>query len=226
VPLTGARLGSGGGFGSYYEYKHNAYALHLDSTGSVGQHTAFNRIDGSRNRLLDLTTDLTEFARASNFQQFMAQEAEYHDELKRWYRDEARVEEMLSWLNSEFPGVTPDDGYKVVFSPLVGDNQAARRIATPEYSEWQMHVNFPYESRDRSMRAAERQVVVFTELNHAFIDRATAFFESEIDAALGSLDQWVTPTARAGYPTAQLVFNEYLNWGLVAWFSEQTSTRQ
>jgi dienelactone hydrolase len=222
VELLDQRLRAASGLAAYYEYKHNAYALELNDAGVLTPHPVYNRVEGSRNRLVELLPDLQDFVDRSGFAEFMRREASYHEELVRWYEDEAGVSEMLAWLKLHFPDAATWDGYRVVFSPLVGDNQAARGTATPEYAEWQMHVNFPHASQSNFAAEIERGVVLFTELNHGLLDPTTAEWEAEISAALQPLDRWVDTSTQTGYPSAQAVFNEYMNWGLIAlWYADR-----
>jgi hypothetical protein len=132
---------------------------------------------------------------------------------------------MLAWLNRNFPEGGGYDGYKVVFSPLVAYNQSATWLETPDYRELQAHVNFPY-PQDLARGGAEtlsppsallfRSSIVFTELNHGFINPETDRHAARAAGAVADRDFWVDASKGKSYYPGLATFNEYMNWALVS----------
>ena len=58
--------------------------------------------------------------------------------------------------------------------------------------------------------------VVFTEIDHNFVNPVSARYRKEINDAFGSRTKWVDTTlfGTDGYDNPEAVFNEYMTWAL------------
>ncbi|MBI3147669.1 MAG: hypothetical protein HYZ17_04075 [Betaproteobacteria bacterium] len=136
---------------------------------------------------------------------------------------------MLDWLRQRFPTVHAYDGYKVVFSPLVGGSQSVTWLESNGYRELQAHVNFPYPQPDDAELSAEavafrRGEIVFTELNHGFINPAAAPYRDQITRTFADRAFWTKAgTSADSYRNAMSVFLELMNWALVALYAEDVA---
>jgi hypothetical protein len=135
---------------------------------------------------------------------------------------------MARWLQANFPDVRPYDGVKIVFSPLVGWNQSLTTIENNGYLELQPHVNFPYSGVSGVSAEADaisRGAILFTEMNHGFINPTAEGYAAEIDAAIGARELWADDTKAArSYGSDQALFNEYMNWLLVSLYERDHMT--
>ena len=207
---------------SYFPFKMNAYAFVFDDAGRLVQSPIYDRTGfaGSLdNPTRAYLADLQDFADVSGFREFYRDHAETYAEQVRFFETEADVNAMNRWLTEQFPSVTPYDGVKIIFSPLVAYNQSLTTIEADGYRELQPHVNYPYET-DRRLSAAgaaiQRGAILFTEMNHGFADPTAAPFRDRLAAALSNRARWADDSRAAGnYTGAQQVFNEYMNWALV-----------
>lgn len=211
---------------NYYGLKMNGYAFEFDAAGRIQRSAVYDRtgFDGVRdNALLAHLAEMQSFADESGFRAFYAENAATYREQIDFLANEVNVSGMLTWLRREYPSVRPYDGVKIVFSPLVGWNQSMTHFESNGYRELQPHVNFPYSSGHSAFSHAGETVVrgevLFTELNHGFINPAAERYGADIDAALGDRMAWSNGHALEGYTNSQAVFLEYMNWGLVSLYT-------
>jgi hypothetical protein len=212
---------------AYFELKMNAYAFELDERGRIVQSRVYDRTGwGKTNPLRPFVAALQSFADATGFREFYRRNRATYDAQIAFYRDGANVPEMKRWLDRNFPSSNDYDVYKVVFSPLVGGNQSSNALESNGFKELQAHVNFPYPqdvaplaARHRLSEEAQavfRGTIVFTELNHGYINPEADRYAGRIARALRHRDRWVDPAHGPGYYEGNAAFLEYLNWGLVS----------
>lgn len=214
--------------GSYFNLKMNGYSFEFDSVGRIVQSRIYDRTgfgDERSNSLRAFVPGLQALADASGFRRFYAENRSLYAEQVAFFETQADLPGMLSWLKRNFPTGDTYDGYKVIFSPLVAYNQSATWLRTPNYRELQAHVNFPYEDDLGRNRAAAlspaarllfRGNIVFTELNHGFINPETDRHAARATAAVAGRSFWVDDAKGPSYYGGIATFNEYLNWGLVS----------
>lgn len=207
----------------YFFLKMDAYAYSLDSQGIIRQSPVYDRVSwGTANTLRPYLPLLQQFAKHSNFARFYEQQRPFYDRLITSYRDSLSVADMQAWLNRNFPG-TKYQSFKIIFSPLVSANQSAQWFANNGFKEAQAHVNYPFDTgKDSAVSATatnlRRGNIVFTELNHAFINPEADKYAKELASSIRNLDDWLArdKPARRWYNNVYACFNEYMNWGLVS----------
>lgn len=208
--------------GSYFPLKMNAYAFEFDEGGRITPSPIYHRLGWGEapNALASLLPAMQSFADESGFRAFFAQNQAHYESQIRYMRDEVDIAGMNEWLTREFPSVAPYDGVKIIFSPLVGYNQSLLTLEENGYRELQPHVNFPYnilEGLSAEGGAIARGRILFTELNHGFINPIADSYAREIEVAIGSRAIWADETKPAGqYTDDYALFTEYMNWGLVS----------
>jgi hypothetical protein len=215
--------------GIYSSLKMNAYAYEFDVNGWIVQSRVYDRTAFPQERINTLRPyikGLQKFADHSNFHEFYRRNRATYDAQIAFYRDEADVNAMLAWLARNFPGTSPYNSHKIIFSPLVAYNQSSTWLESNGFRELQAHVNYPY-PLDLARRAqgvtlsnqAEtmaRSFIVFTELNHGFINPEADKHAERVLKATDRRELWVDPSRGPGYYAGISAFNEYMNWGLVS----------
>ena len=212
--------------GRYSSTKMSGYAFVFDSSGVIRRSPVYNSTNfvGQGNVLLPELEQMQSFADASDFQDFYRTNRELYAEQESFVRDSLGVERMLDWLRRNFPDVEFYDHVNIVFSPLVRGNQSVTWFRHTGFSEIQPHINFPYERRlsgddqlTPSSIALRRGALLFTELNHGFINPTASLYSDRISAAMQNRESWVDPEkSAASYGWPESVFNEMMNWALVS----------
>lgn len=214
---------------SYFTLKMNGYAFEFDAGGKIVRSRVYDRTGfrGERsNTLRPYLAGLQSFADASDFRRFYRENAETYREQVAFYRDVANVAEMKRWLDRNFPASNDYDSYKIIFSPLVAYNQSTTWFESDGFKELQPHVNFPYPQDVRryfqggamseQAETVFRGNIVFTEINHGYINPESDKYAERIARAISNRDRWVDGGKGPGYYGGNGAFNEYMNWALVS----------
>lgn len=205
-------------------YKMDAYAFDLEN-GKIQPSRVYTRIGYSdENHLKSFIPGLQELATKSKFSDFYKARESYYNGLITSYRDSIGVPEMQKWLVKNFP-TAKYDSFKIIFSPLVSSNQSATWFDYDGFKEAQAHVNFPFPRKGGTSSVSKEGslvrdgTIVFTELNHAFINPESEKpeYATRIAKALSNISLWNNPEKPARYYNdAYSSFNEYMNWALVS----------
>ncbi len=213
--------------GRYFSLKMNGYSFEFDSRGRIVKSKVYDRTGfrgDARNTLRPFLPLLQEFSDETNFREFYKQNSATYQEQIAFYRDTANIGEMKKWLDKNFPSSSGYDCYKIIFSPLVAYNQSTTWFESNGFRELQPHVNFPYpHDVKRSYEPGSelgqnifRGNIVFTEINHGYINPEAEKHADRIMKAISNRSRWVSSMRPAGYYAGIGTFNEYMNWGLVS----------
>ena len=213
----------------YANLKMNGYAFEFDRGSRLVRSRVYERTGfpgDRRNWLLPFLPMLQSFADTSDFRSFYRKHRATYTAQVAFYTDTADVDAMREWLSRNFPAVGAYDGYKIIFSPLVAYNQSATWMESNGYRELQAHVNYPYPqdvprrtggaALSPRAQAVLRGDIVFTELNHGYINPWADRYAERVMQATSRRDYWVDPRMGPGYYEGLSLFNEYMNWGLVS----------
>lgn len=210
---------------NYANVKMNAYSFEFDASGNIQRSPIFDRTGFSNqksNYLLPFLKDMQSFAMETNFLDFYRLNSDTYDSQITVYNDSIGLPDMQKWLEINFPDSNGYDFYNVVFSPLVSYHQSATWFESNGFRELQPHVNFPYKRDARRLfpmsKTAEytyRGNIVFTELNHGYINPLGEKYKEQILKATSNTHLWARENSSAINYTAHYLFNEYMNWGLI-----------
>lgn len=197
----------------YYGTRENAYALRFDPSGRIANGGVYSALWGGPNDIANHAAEWEDFARKSEFRKFYAAN-------QNFYRDDIAevtrllpVKKMQDWLEKAFPGIRYD-AMKVVFSPLINGSHSAQRFDTPEFRESLMFICDASGLDPKRHTEAEREGlysgVVFTEIDHNYVNPTSDRHLKAIEAAFGNRATWVKPGDADNYGGAYAVFNEYM----------------
>ncbi|HEY0112506.1 MAG TPA: DUF4932 domain-containing protein [Allosphingosinicella sp.] len=215
-------LRSGAG---YATLKMNGNAFEFDARGKVVRSKVYDRTAFSgnpENVLLPYLSLMQDFSDKSGFRAFYASHRSLYQSQIDYFRNQINTTQMLTWLRAQFPEVKPYDTTSVIFSPLVYANQSVTWIESNGFRELQPHINFPYPAEtDKAWSdeavALRRGYLIFTELNHGFINPTADKYASRIADAATRGDLWAMKgKASEGYGNSYALFTEMMNWALVS----------
>jgi uncharacterized protein DUF4932 len=211
------QLGSSNPLLQYYEFRDNSSAYVFEN-GEIRRNAAAST-SWSRNLFRDRRAAAQSFADASQFRTFFAaNESVYVDQIAR-YRAAAEVDDIAAWLEREFPGIRYRH-YTVVLSPLVYGSHSAN---FPSTNEAIFFVAGPDVTSDAStspgVRKAVIQRILFTEIDHAFVNPVTDRNRSAVTAAFQNRGKWTTDES-SFYDSPITVFNEYMTWAVFLLYAQ------
>jgi hypothetical protein len=214
----------------YYEFRQNSFAYNFADTihGAKNTKLLFNgpyyyvygKELADSSAFGKLKAMVEDFAKKSRFRQFYKQNASYYQRQIERQKLLLPVRKMWSWLENEFPK-TKYRSYKIVSSPLIGGSHSTQRYATPKANgEWfSENVMFicTTDRYDSVANLSEKQReglmsgVVFTEIDHNYVNPATNKYAKEIDSIFSRRYIWAKPGNSSDYyGRPRDVFNEYM----------------
>jgi hypothetical protein len=179
---------------NYFTLKMDAYSFEFDKRNKINKSKIYDRISwGRSNTLQPFLAQLQSFSDETNFRRFYKENRKIYDEQIAFYRDAANIAEMIKWLDKNFPKSNAYDSYKVIFSPLVASNQSANWFESNGFNELQAHVNFPYPFKNNEFSGKSlilsRGNIVFTEINHGYINPKGDKYADRIVKAISNRDR-------------------------------------
>lgn len=139
---------------------------------------------------------------------------------------------MRAWIEKEFP--QRHDAYRIVYSPLRGafhftvtvrDGRDASEIlmfvAPPVHvhADPDLGTDSDADADRRMTRRGRACRIVFTEIDHNYVNPTSDGYLDEIERAL---PDWETWNESGAYRSAYATFNEYLTWALFSLYALET----
>ena len=212
----------------YYNLKMNACMYSFDKDFQIVNNSPYIRLGwGGNDSLKELLPLLESFAKESEFEKFYLQNSNYYQSLIDTYYEVVPINKMWLWLEKRF--TLRYDAYKIYFSPLVGGMHSTQHFSDNGYNETIMFVDAPIFSKEYNLieKEMESSRVVFTEIDHNYVNPISAKLSNEIDNSFNNRFYWVLDDPGLnGYPTPYKVFNEYMTWSLYSLYCVDTFSKE
>lgn len=211
---------------SYYSFRENSICFSFEGD-ELKYSGPYFHVYGNPDQFGGLFKDLHElvedFARKSNFRHFYNSHLSYYEQLIQQQKNLIPVHKMWTWIENEFPPRI--SSYKVIFSPLIGASHSTQNFSfmgTREdwFSEAVMFTSGPENvMQDSSLSFDQKQGllsgIVFTEIDHNYVNPISRRFKNEIEEVFGKRDIWTKSGGDTdNYQTGEAVFNEYMTHAL------------
>ncbi|MHC4540968.1 MAG: DUF4932 domain-containing protein [Planctomycetota bacterium] len=204
-------------FSRYYGFRENSARYRFDRDRIV-----LSRIYPTRWAWFpDIFTDhlnlVEDFARETRFREFYRDNQSFYEEQIRTYRELVPVRRMWQWLENQFP--QRYDSCKVIFSPLIGGSHSTQHCSGEGFREMIMFVSGPSLSSDLADEVREGILsrVVFTEMDHNYVNPTTWDFWFQVGGAFHRTERW---NQQRGYRYPIQTFNEYMTWGVFLLYAD------
>lgn len=168
----------------------------------------------------ELVPALERFAKVTGFRAFYRAHQPVYDSLRSTTMAAMPVDAMWQWLEQRFE--SRYDHYRVLISPLIEGFHSTNHFEHDGFRQSVMFICPAYTMRDWSPGLMEGQNsrIVFTEIDHNYVNPVSDRHVREIEQALADLPQWATEAARSGYHNAYAVFNEYMTFGVFLLYAQ------
>ncbi|PRX57162.1 DUF4932 domain-containing protein [Flagellimonas meridianipacifica] len=205
------------GYWYYYALKMNACGYFFNAKNKITDDGIIHNMgfQSPKNPFIENKKVFEDFAETSNFRLFFKNHQSYYKELVETYKTLNPIGQMQQWLEDKF-GFTYGS-YVVYFSPLSGGAHSAQKFEDNGFKLSAMFVmpsrrNPKYSNAINEMKSSR---VVFTEIDHNFVNPVSDTMVGEIDMAFQDLDKWVRRDKfNRNYKNRYAVFNEYMTWGV------------
>lgn len=201
----------------YYSLKMNACGYLFDDQGNIVDDNIihFLGFGDKPDPFVDHSQVFQDFALQSEFRDFYDAHGDYYRKLIKTYEELNPIDKMQRWLEAKFN--RQYGNYRVTFSPLVGGAHSTQQFWDNDFSQTIMFVSRAVRSENHSRDLNEmlQSRVVFTEIDHNFVNPLSNEYVEAIDQAMSVRETWVAegPGTKA-YGSPYAVFNEYMTWAL------------
>lgn len=212
----------------YYALKMNACAYDFDKNGKIKNKGFINQM-AKGYLAFDPMKDVKvfeDFARVSNFRAFYKENQPYYTELLNTYDKLNPIQKMQNWLDKKFG--FGYGSYAVYFSPLIYGAHSTTRFEDKGFNQTIMFI--ARADFDTALSSIENELkasrVVFTEIDHNYVNPVSDTFLKQINTALSNRKKWAKPTITDAYPNPYTVFNEYMTWGVYSLYINDNFSKE
>ena len=205
---------------SYLSFRTDAYGFAFDSLNHLVRRVDF-RANRGFNPFEENLTLVEDFVKLTGFRGFYRDHLPYYQGLAKAYLTSQRYPEMLHFLETELGKQADISAYAIVLSPLVGRMNCHRTVAGVG-TDFSTLPDFVLGGK--TVRAVSEEEVasgthmLFTELDHAFVNPLTEQHRSLVEANFAN-SYW---DSGSGYEKDSLAtFNEYMTWAVYTLYVEQ-----
>lgn len=200
----------------YYSLKMNACAYVFDKNNKIINNQIVTQFAKGWNTF-DAMKDLMvfeDFAKKSNFRKFYNDHQPYYDTLINIYNQLNPVSKMQNWLDEKFG--FGYGSYVVFFSPLVSGAHSTQSFKSNNFNQSYMFIskaefNTNYTCPINEMLESR---VVFTEIDHNYVNPVSDIFLDQIDASFSKRENWAKGEGTSVYRDPYMVFNEYMTFAV------------
>lgn len=170
--------------------------------------------------------EIEAFAKLTNFRKFYSDNKLFYKEQIYQMEVQIPVEKQWKWLENNFK--IKYDNYRITFSPLVSGSHSTNKFIQDGFKQTVMFICGPLEKRILRDEIIEGLMsrVVFTEIDHNYVNPISDIFKQEINNALINIEKWATKNAFSNYPCSYAVFNEYMTFGVFTLYVLENFSRE
>ncbi|MCF0069830.1 DUF4932 domain-containing protein [Dyadobacter sp. CY261] len=210
----------------YYEFRENSICYNFKGDELIQAEYFFvtgEDNSGYTNAFRDHLELITDFARKSKFREFYKRHLTFYQEQIAKQTEWSDLAGMHKWLEKEFSR-PKFDCMKLIFSPVILSSHSTQRFGGfdsngKNYQQMVMFVSGPdvYNAEAALTNDQRRGLlagIIFTEMDHNYVNQRTSDFEEAIDSIFSKRELWA-PNGNSGfYQSSVSVFNEYFTHAL------------
>jgi len=206
----------------YYDFRENSFAFHFTKTNKLVWGQPYFYVVGNDKNFNSLFKQLIplieNFAQKSNFREFYKSNQPYYEKLKKEEYQLMPIKDMWEWLENQLSGKF--ESYKIVFSPLIDASHSTQNFSNFLNGQWfsqtVMFVCGPtifdnYKGLSKEQKEGLASGIVFTEIDHNYINPISWKYKPAIDSIFSKRDVWTSSGGDTKfYDSPESVFNEYM----------------
>lgn len=209
---------------NYYEFRENSicYQFSGDRLTPSRYFLVYGSDDSTYANAFRNNVELVaDFARISGFRDFYQKHLPYYRQLIAQQTAWSDLAGMQKWLEKEF--IKPKiDCSRLIFSPIIYSTHSTQRFGgfgdnSRLFQERLLFVGGPDDGHPEwndQQRRGSLAGVIFTEMDHNYVNPRTEDFETPIDSLFSNRAFWSPGREAEFYPKPQFVFNEYMTHAL------------
>ncbi|MBN8577002.1 MAG: DUF4932 domain-containing protein [Cytophagales bacterium] len=201
--------------GRYAHVKMDACGFFINEQGRIVKDKTYKQLNWSNiNYVESLTSDLEDFSVKTKFREFYKSNLTFYNELIELMKIQMPIDKQWKWLEEMFPNKY--DNYRITFSPLVNGSHSTNRFEADNFKQTVMFICGPITNPNWTDKIKEGLMtrVVFTEIDHNYVNPVSDKFKNEISKIFSSRTKWTSGKDSKGYGSPISVFNEYMTWSV------------
>ena len=206
--------------GNYARVKMDACGFYFKGD-LIKKDKQYDRMNWGLNNFIDpMIPELEAFAKKTNFQKFYSEHTEYYNGLIAKMDKQTPIKKQWDWLEDRFPNRY--DHYRITFSPMVNGSHSTNRYNDKGFKQTAMFICGPIEGSSHNEKVVEGLMtrVVFSEIDHNYVNPVSDLYLEEINKAFADRDDWTTKGSSAdSYGNSYSVFNEYMTWAVFSLYA-------
>jgi hypothetical protein len=209
--------------GRYAYLKMDACGFKFENDNELIQVEAYSRLNwGAKNRIKKYISQLGDFAAKSDFRAFYANHSSYYQRQMSLFNAQVDIQKQWQWLENSFQ--LKYNHYRITFSPLAYGNHCTNSFRKRHFKQTVMFVSGPYQKSNYNSQVTSGLMsrVLFTELNHNYVNPESDNYKECINEAFGINGNWAAEAALKFYSTPYMIFNEYMTWSIFCLYAKDT----
>ncbi|MCS5489792.1 DUF4932 domain-containing protein [Algoriphagus limi] len=193
----------------YNRLKMDACGFFFNQNGNIEKDKTYPTLSfESKNWLEPYIEQLEDFSKETNFRSFYENHKDFYSQQTSMQSEQLAVKSHWDWLEKKFDNRY--QSYRITFSPLVYGSHSANYFIDGDFSQSIMFIGPPYVTDKYSKKQLEGLAgrMVFTEIDHNYINPLSDKYQEEIKTLIGDLEKWNNMKYR-DYSNALSAFNEY-----------------
>ncbi|MFM7486584.1 MAG: DUF4932 domain-containing protein [Cytophagales bacterium] len=200
----------------YYALKMNACAYEFDAKNNIRNKGIVNQFANGWNSFDPMKDKkvFEDFAKKSNYRQFYKNHKPYYDDLIKTYNQLNPISKMQNWLDKKFE--FSYGSYVVYFSPFVLGAHSTQGFESNNFKQTFMFICKAEMDEEFTpiMNEMLESRVVFTEIDHNYVNPVSDKFLDKINKSFSNREKWAKGDVTSPYKDPYMVFNEYMTFAV------------
>lgn len=200
--------------GYYSRLKMDACGFYFNGN-KIEKDSIYERLSwNGSNQIEPFISEIEKFATKIAFRKFYKKNKKYYNDLTTKIEKQMPIKKQWDWLEKQFD--FNYDNYRITFSPLVEGGHSTNNFIQNNFKQTVMFICGPTQSTKYDEEIIEGLMtrVVFTEIDHNYVNPISDEYQNEINNSLNELSKWATENALSNYGNSYSVFNEYMTWSV------------
>lgn len=199
----------------YFGMKMDAAGFYFDSNDHLVKDSNYLNLTGEAdlNCIELFISELQRFSDESKFREFYKNHKPFYKSMIRKMKYQAPVKAQWEWLETQFTEVSYQH-YRIIFSVLTGGGHSTNNFDQDDFKQMVMFINAPSteKPKDDLEAVGEMSRIIFTEIDHNYINPLSDKYLEDIEEAMPSIERWASDDLLEYYTDSYAVFNEFMTF--------------
>jgi hypothetical protein len=167
--------------------------------------------------------EIEDFAKKSDYRNFYKAHQPFYQQIYKDYEQKVNLQKQWKWLEKNFEA--KNDSYVIYTSKLINGLNYTTGYNQDGFKLIEMVLPAVSDEPGKTQKQSEalNTRVMFTEIDHNYVDIPTKKNKNDVEEAFKNRDKWVNKKVYGTeyYPTGEKVFNEYMTFGVFILYAQE-----